>query len=79
MGMTRYMYVFKAFCTRKERKSRGGQTIHFRFYLGKLNLTCSILRLSALVAGEQIATCFSVKRKKNACVTIRRHGIMDLA
>ena len=30
------MYVFKAFCTRKERKLRDGQTIQFRFYLCKL-------------------------------------------
>ena len=34
MGMN--MYVFKAFCTRKERKPRDGQTIHFHFYLSKL-------------------------------------------
>ena len=35
MGMI-HMYVFKAFCTRKERKLRDGQTIHFHFYLSKL-------------------------------------------
>ena len=54
------MNLFKAFCTRKE---RGGQTIHFRFYHSKLNSYMShILVQSALVAGEQIAMCFSVKK-----------------
>ena len=66
------MYMFKTFCTRKERKLRGEQTIHFRFYLSKLKPYLSpYLVLSALVAGEQITTCFSVKKKCNppACTS----------
>ena len=60
-----YIYVrvyMKAFCTRKECKLRDGQTIHFHFYLSKLKLL-PFLVVSTMVAGKQIATCFSVKKK----------------
>ena len=36
MGMIHVRVYMKAFCTRKERKLRDGQTIHFHFYLSKL-------------------------------------------
>ena len=36
MGMIHVRVYMKAFCTRKERKLRDGQTIHFRFDLSKL-------------------------------------------
>ena len=65
--------MFKAFCTRKERKLRGVDKIFiFVFISVTKTLLVPYLVLSALVGGEQIATCFSVK--KNAWVTIRRMG-----
>ena len=68
------MYVFKAFCTRKERGLRGGQIIPFVYI--SVNLV-PYLEMSTKVAGKQIATCFSVKKK--TWIPTRRHCIMDLA
>ena len=47
------MYVFKAFCTRKERGLRGGQIIPFVYI--SVNLV-PYLEMSTKVAGKQIAT-----------------------
>ena len=43
--------MFKAFCTRKEGKLRGGQTIHFRFYLSKLKSYFPILSAQCVGSG----------------------------
>ena len=67
MGMN--MYVFKAFCTRKERKLRDGQTIHFRFYLSELKSYLSHT-YTVCVGSEQTNSHVLFK---NAWVPIRRH------
>ena len=53
------MYVFKAFWL------RGGQTIRFRFYLSKLNLTCPILSTECVGSGRTNSHVF-FGEKKNA-------------